>query len=77
MLKRIVTALGYAVVTVAPLIWTVGIDTPEKVGSIISAAIVAFWGKFSSSTTIIAPNRVMWSDVQRKQEQLAQINGDK
>lgn len=78
MLVRILTALGYAVLAAVAAIQVSGMPTTvEGWVALVGAAVVAFWGKFSTNTRVLAPNRVMWSDVQRKQEQLAAINGDK
>ena len=69
MAQRIVAALMYAVVAVAGIIGANGV--PQTVEGWIGLAITfvtTFWAKFSSSTTYFAPNRVVWTDEQRKAE---------
>jgi len=75
MLKRILTSLGYAITITVPTVWANGMpDTPDKVGAAVGVFAAAFWAKFSSNQTLIAPNRPAWTDEQRKQEALDQLN---
>ena len=75
MVQRIIVALVYALAAVAATIQGTGIpETPEAWIGLAVTLVVTFWGKFSSSTTIIAPNRAAWTDQQRKQEALDELN---
>lgn len=75
MTQRIIVALMYAVGVVAATLQGTGIpQTPEAWLGIVMAFVIAFWGKFSSSTTIVAMNRAPWTDTQRAAEALAELN---
>lgn len=64
--QRIIVALGYAVSAVVATLTATGAPTSVEawVGLAI-AAIVAFWGKYSSNTTVVAANRTPWTEAQR------------
>jgi hypothetical protein len=58
MAQRIIVALLYALAGLGAVIQTSGLPhTPEAWIGIVVAFGVAFWGKFSSSTTVVSPNR--------------------
>jgi len=73
--QRIIVALVYAigVVSAAYQATTPPISVEGWVGLGISF-VVAFWGKFSSSQTVVAMNRTVWTDTQRKAAELGEIN---
>lgn len=57
MRQRIITAMMYAAgAAIASYQATGAPSTPEGWAGFVVAAVVTFWGKFSSSRTIIAPN---------------------
>lgn len=59
MATRIIVALLYAVGIVGATLTASGVPaTPEAWIGLVVAFIGAFWAKFSSSTTVISPNRV-------------------
>lgn len=69
MAQRIIVALVYAVGIVIAAFQATGVpQTTEAWIGLVIAFVTGFWGKFSSSTTIIAPNRTAWSAEQRKVE---------
>jgi len=69
MAQRIIVSLLYAVGIVVAAFQAQGIpSTPEGWIGLVVAFIGAFWAKFSSSTTIIAPNRAVWTPDVRKVE---------
>jgi hypothetical protein len=58
MATRIIVALLYAVGIVGATLTANGVPaTPEAWIGLVVAFIGAFWAKFSSSTTLITPNR--------------------
>lgn len=60
MLQRFVVALTYAIGAAGPVLAAAFQDSVisgNEWAGIASAAFVAFWGKFSSATTVFAPNR--------------------
>lgn len=74
MTQRILTALAYTVVAVVAALQT---GMPANAEGWIGMAVLAvttFWAKFSSNTTILAPNRAAWTETERKQEALAVLN---
>lgn len=75
MAQRIVVALAYAI-SVGMATWqaTGTPETPEQWGGFVVAVIIAFWGKFSSNTTVVAPNRAAWTEQERKAEALDALN---
>ena len=58
MATRIIVALLYAVGLVGTQLATIGTPTTVEawIGLVVTF-LVGFWGKFSSSTTVISPNR--------------------
>lgn len=65
-MQRILTALGYAVVALVGAYQASGPPaTAEAWGGLIVLAITTFWGKYSSSTTVIAPNRQVFTPEER------------
>ena len=75
MAQRIIVSLVYALAAVAATIQGAGIpQTPEAWIGLAVTMVVTFWGKFSSNTTVIAANRAPWTDAQRKQEALDELN---
>lgn len=75
MVQRIITSAIYALVAVAAAYQASGMpQNADAWGGLIVLAITTFWAKYSSNTTIIAPNRAAWTDQQRKQEALDELN---
>lgn len=75
MVSRVFIALTYAVGIVMAAFQATGTpQTTEAWIGLVVAFVGAFWAKFSSSQTIIAPNRPAWTDEQRKAEALAELN---
>jgi len=75
MAQRIIVSLLYAVGAIAAVVQGTGVPTtPEAWVGLVVAFVTTFWGKFSSSQTIIAANRTAWTDEQRKAEALAELN---
>lgn len=75
MAQRIIVALMYAI-SVGMAAWQASgtPQTPEAWGGLAVAVIVAFWGKFSSSQTIIAVNRPPWTEAERAKAALDELN---
>ena len=75
MTQRVIVALAYAI-SVAAAMWQASgtPETPEAWGGFIVAVVIAGWGKFSSNTTMVAPNRAAWTEQERKQEALDALN---
>ncbi len=75
MAQRIIVSLIYAVGIVFAAFQATGVpQTPEAWVGLVIAFITGFWGKFSSNTTVIAANRAPWTEAQRKQEALDELN---
>lgn len=75
MAQRIVVSLVYALSAMMAAFQTSGMpQTPEGWLALVMAGLVAGWGKFSSNTTVIAPNRAAWTETERKQEALDALN---
>jgi len=58
--KKVIVSLLYglgAAAPVAQLALADGVISGNEWGGLISAAFVAFWGKFSSNTTVLKPSR--------------------
>ncbi len=69
MTQRIIVALMYAAGIVIASLQATGVPhTPEAWIGLVIAFIVGFWGKFSSSQTVVAMNRPVWSPEQRQAE---------
>ncbi len=66
MQARLIAALIYGATGVLSALGVSGIPH-DQAGwvALIGVFITAFWGKFSSSQTLLAPNRPEWSDEQR------------
>jgi|WetSurSiteA1Bulk_404760.scaffolds.fasta_scaffold141564_1 hypothetical protein len=67
MLKRVLVALGYGVLTAAPVVNAAlkdGIDQAEW-SAIMVAFVGAAWGSFKSSQNILLPNREILTEDQR------------
>jgi hypothetical protein len=64
--KRIGTALMYGLVTALASYQASHPATLEGwLTGVITPFVVAAWGKYSSSTTVIAPDRASWTPEQR------------
>lgn len=75
MAQRIVVSLVYAISAMAAVHQAGGMpQTPEAWMALVMAGVIAFWGKFSSNTTVVAPNRAAWTPEERKQEALDALN---
>jgi hypothetical protein len=73
--QRIIVALVYAVGIVIAAFQATGTpQTPEAWIGLVIAFIGGFWAKFSSSQTIVAMNRPVWTDSERAKESLAELN---
>lgn len=59
--SRVLRAISYAVAAVAAVLGTVGAPTTWQgwVGFVLMA-LVAGWGKYSTSTRLVHPNREVW-----------------
>jgi hypothetical protein len=65
-LFRIGKALIYAIIAAGGVIQAGGAPkTAEGWIGLVITSIVAGWGKYSSSTTLIAPNRTPWTNQER------------
>lgn len=74
--QRIVVALMYAVSAIVAAFQATGVpQTVEAWVGLLMAGVVAFWGKYSSNTTLVAADRAPWSEAERKQAALDAING--
>ena len=75
MAQRIIVALVYAVGGLIAILQGTGVpQNPEAWIGFVLAFIMSFWGKFSSSRTILAMERPVWTDEQRKAEALDLLN---
>lgn len=75
MTQRILVSLAYAFSAMMATYQAGGMpQTPEAWMALVMAGVIAFWGKFSSSTTIVAANRAPWTEAERKQDALDQLN---
>lgn len=56
-LQRIAVSVAYALIGAVAVIQTAGFPTTvEGWVGIVGAAVIAFWGKYSSSRTVVAAN---------------------
>ena len=70
MLQRFLIALGYGLSAMMPVLATsldAGIMN-EEWGAIFTALVVAFWGKFSSNTTLLGADRATWTPEEREKK---------
>ena len=75
MAQRIIVSLVYAISAIVAAFQTGGMpQTPEAWIALVMAGVIAFWGKFSSNTTIMAANRAPWTEAERKKDALDQLN---
>ena len=75
MAQRVIVSLAYALSAIMAAYQAGGMpSTPEQWAALVMAGVIAFWGKFSSSTTVVAANRAPWTDAERKQEALDALN---
>lgn len=66
---RILRAAAYALTVAAAVYGTVlAPDTWMKWVALIAGALVTGWGKYSTSTKWIAPNRTTWTQEERDRE---------
>jgi hypothetical protein len=65
MVKRILTALSYTAIAVTAAMQTNPPQTVEAWIGIGVLAVTTFWAKFSSNTTIVAPNRAVFTPEER------------
>jgi hypothetical protein len=73
--QRVIVAVLYGLSAASAAITATGMpSTPEGWASLAVTFAIAAWGKFSSNTTVIAPNRAAWTPEQRKQEALDELN---
>ena len=75
MAQRVIVSLVYAISAMAAAFQAGG--TPQTIEAwmaLVMAGVIAFWGKFSSNTTVVAPNRAAWTEQERKQEALDALN---
>jgi hypothetical protein len=75
MAQRVLVSLVYAISAMVAAFQAGGMpSTPEQWAALVMAGVIAFWGKFSSNTTIVAANRAAWTPEERKQDALDQLN---
>jgi hypothetical protein len=75
MAQRVIVSLAYAVSAMVAAFQATGMpQTPEAWAGLVMAGVIAFWAKFSSNQTVLAANRPAWTEEQRKQEALDQLN---
>jgi hypothetical protein len=75
LIQRIINATTFTVTTVLVGGYFTGVPkTPEAWGTLAGVVVAIWWGKFSSSKTVFAMNRPVWTDTQRAQEALAELN---
>ncbi len=68
-IRRILNALAYALTMAALVLGTVGQPHDWKGWLLfLGAAILTGYGKYSSSTTLVAMDRAVWTDEQRAQK---------
>lgn len=68
MQQRIVTAVCFGLVSALTAVQINGLPkTGEGWVALCVTCIVAGWGKYSSSTTILAPDRTVWTPEQRRE----------
>lgn len=67
--QRILRALAYALTVAAAVYGTVGQPT-NWLGwaGLVLGAMVTGWGKYSTSTKLIRPNRTTWTQEERDRE---------
>lgn len=64
--QRLLTSLIFGLTAALSALGASGIPaTPEAWMSILGVFITAFWGKFSSNSTVLAPNRKEWTAEER------------
>jgi hypothetical protein len=64
--KRIGTALSYGLITALASYQASHPSTLEGwLTGVVTPFAVAAWGKYSSNTTVVAPDRVPWTPEQR------------
>jgi hypothetical protein len=71
MLQRVIVAVTYGIGAASPIIaqaFADGTITGGEWGGILTAFGIAFWGTFKSNTTVIAPDRTVWTPAQRTVE---------
>lgn len=69
MLKRIGISVGYALTAVLPVLFCPECKPPktlEEAWPLIGTFAITFWGTFKSNTTIISPNRRIWTEDDRR-----------
>jgi len=68
MLQRAIVAAVYGLGAAIPVFVAAFEDaviSGSEWGGVFAAFIVAFWGTFKSNTTIISPNRKVWTPAER------------
>lgn len=72
---RVTSAVVFGLVTVAISIQGQGVPhTLDAILSLIAVAVIAAYGKYSSSSSLLALNRDQWTDERRREKQLESIN---
>jgi hypothetical protein len=75
MLQRIINSTIYTVGVVFTGGYFTGIPkTPEQWGILAGVVVAIWWGKFSTSTRVIAPNRKEWTEAERAKAALDELN---
>ena len=75
MAQRVIVSLAYAFSAMFAAYQVSGLPQGAEAWiALVMSGVVTFWAKFSSNQTIVAPNRPAWTDEQRKQEALDQLN---
>jgi hypothetical protein len=68
MFQRIIVAVTYGIGAASPVLAAAFQDstiTGAEWSGIATAFFIAFWGTFKSNTTIISPNRTVWTAEER------------
>ena len=76
LMQRIIVSVVYGIGAAAPTFAAAFADSVvsgSEWSGIATAFVVAFWGTFKSNTTIVAPNREVWSPQERAANASAQV----
>jgi len=71
MLQRVIVAVAYGLGAAGPVLGAAfgdGAISGTEWSGVATAFLIAFWGTFKSNTTIISPNRTVWTPAERTLE---------
>ena len=71
MWQRVIVAITYGIGAASPVLaaaFSDSVVTGQEWSGIGMAFFIAFWGTFKSNTTIVSPNRTVWTPKERKVE---------